>query len=78
MTEKQVKQTGFIFKDARNFERCPRCKAQQGEYCVQPNGRKVGKPHKERVALFMVQFELGKLDLEDYTVEVVELDGFKL
>ena len=41
--------TGWMWTDAKNLVRCPRCHVTAGEYCRRPSGRKAWPPHKERI-----------------------------
>jgi len=45
--------TGWAFTDTRNSTRCPRCKAEPGDVCRTPGGRKNDPPHGERGAAYL-------------------------
>lgn len=44
--------TGSMFADTTNLIVCPKCNANLKESCKTPQGRKIFKPHKERVHAF--------------------------
>lgn len=58
----------YSHREIRDCVACPKCGVTAGNHCVQPNGRKVGKAHKEREKNLLgdSQFVIKKwLELEE-------------
>ena len=63
MTE--FKTSGWEPTDTRLYAACSRCKAEPGEYCRSPKGRKTRLPHGERITAFRTS---DIYDRENYTL----------
>ena len=49
--------TGWLFTDARNFARCPKCAATEGHHCRTPKGVKAKTPHTERTSVYLQEIK---------------------